>query len=438
MAQNLSNPAISNAYTAFARAIEVASRLLSWANAVRTCEVDANRYLQGAKAISRDLSKTADVVASQSPMESFAKAVAEITDIDGVPSLLKLVLAIPLPVPLTIVPAQATGWTPPAAAKTIPAIIVAFAAFRMNGTILSDAHTVDSDTIYDLGVDVSVSKWPEQATDLVIEPASVEGRDTYEFPTFKFNRPMENPPYTFSGLGRMRLRYPTSFFARPLEFVYLARFLPPTADLEVVIEGQRRLHFRSYDPERDPQSGYVQVERRLIEIRDQARGVPGTADRELHDFLTLMAALGGIAGEALQDNIFRGDYSESTFQAQLRGLLRARPRIGSKLDEHPRAGGGITDLSFHGIRLELKVADTGYATKDSLLQYLPQTSQYVVGSDRKFGVLCLLDYSRKKQRPGSVSDDIALEVLPPPSGSGLPICVGTVVIRGNLTQPSSL
>lgn len=437
MAQNLSNPAISNAYTAFARAVEVASRLLSWADAVRKCEVDANRYLQGAKAISRDLAKTGVVAPSQNSIKSFARAVAEITDIDEVPNLLKLALAIPLPVPLTMVP-QATDWMPRAAAKTKPTIVVAFTAFRMNGTILSDAHTVDSDTIYDLGVDVSVSKWPEQATELVVEPASVEDRDTYDFPTFKFDRPTQDPPYTFSGLGRMRLRYPTSFFARPLEFVYLARFLPPAADLEVVTEGQRRLHFRSYDPERDPQSGYVQVERRLIEIRDQARGVPGTADRELHDFLTLMAALGGIAGEALQDNIFRGDYSEPTFQTQLRGLLRARPRIGSQLDEHPRAGGGITDLSFHGIRLELKVAGTGYSARNSLLQYLPQTSQYVIGSDRKFGVLCLLDYSRKNQSPGSVSDDIALEVLPPPSGSGLPICVGTVIIRGNLAQPSSL
>ena len=438
MAQSLSNPAISNAYTAFARAVEVASRLLSWAEAVRTCEVDANRYLQGAKAISRDLAKAANVVTSQNPMQSFARAVAEITDIDGVPSLLKLALAIPLPVPLTIVPAQTTGWMPPAAAKTKPAIVVAFTAFRMNGTILSDAHTVDSDTIYDLGIDVSVSKWPEKATELVVEPASVELQEAYEFPTFKFNRPQQSPPYTLSARGRMKLQYPTSFFARPLEFVYLARFSPPTADLEVVTEGQRHLHFRSYDPERDPQSGYVQVDRRLIEIRDQARGVPGTADRELHDFLMLMGALGGIAGEALQDNIFRGDYSESTFQTQLKGLLRARPRIGSELEEHPRAGGGITDLSYHGIRLELKIADTGYATKDSLLQYLPQTSQYVVGSDRKFGVLCLLDYSRKKQSPGSVSDDIALEVLQPPSGSGLPICVGTVIIRGNLAQPSSL
>jgi len=172
MAQSLSNPAISNAYTAFARAVEVASRLLSWAEAVRTCEVDANRYLQGAKAISRDLAKAANVVTSQNPMQSFARAVAEITDIDGVPSLLKLALAIPLPVPLTIVPAQTTGWMPPAAAKTKPAIVVAFTAFRMNGTILSDAHTVDSDTIYDLGIDVS------------------------EFPTFKFNRPQQSPPYT--------------------------------------------------------------------------------------------------------------------------------------------------------------------------------------------------------------------------------------------------
>lgn len=35
-----------------------------------------------------------------------------------------------------------------------------------------------------------------------------------------------------------------------------------------------------------------------------------------------------------------------------------------------------------------------------------QTTQYVVGSDRRFGVLFVLDCSPKSQAPGSVANDI--------------------------------
>jgi hypothetical protein len=46
--------------------------------------------------------------------------------------------------------------------------------------------------------------------------------------------------------------------------------------------------------------------------------------------------------------------SEPAFQKEIRQYLRSRPEIGGELDEHPHAAGGITDLSFRGIRLELK------------------------------------------------------------------------------------
>lgn len=50
------------------------------------------------------------------------------------------------------------------------------------------------------------------------------------------------------------------------------------------------------------------------------------------------------------------------FQEEIKKLLRADARIGSQLEEHPRAGGGITDLSFHQIRIELKVEPEQFIT----------------------------------------------------------------------------
>jgi hypothetical protein len=54
-------------------------------------------------------------------------------------------------------------------------------------------------------------------------------------------------------------------------------------------------------------------------------------------------------------------------------------------------------------------------------------------------VLCLLDCSQKLNAPGSIANDIALQIVPPPNYVGkLPLLVGIVIIRGNLSTPSSL
>jgi hypothetical protein len=108
------------------------------------------------------------------------------------------------------------------------------------------------------------------------------------------------------------------------------------------------------------------------------------------------------------------------------------------LEEHPHAAGGITDLSFHGIRLELKVEPEQFVTEDSASRFIEQTAQYVAGSDRRLGILSILDCSPKEGAPGTVANDIFTKLVQPPSSGGLPLCIGVVIVRGNLAKPSSL
>ena len=83
------------------------------------------------------------------------------------------------------------------------------------------------------------------------------------------------------------------------------------------------------------------------------------------------------------------------FHAFVRSFLRQRPEIGSRLEEHPRAAGGATDLSFERIRLELKSDNDRPLSLRDCQRYVGQTSSYVAGSDKRVGVLCVLDGSRK-------------------------------------------
>jgi len=206
----------------------------------------------------------------------------------------------------------------------------------------------------------------------------------------------------------------------------------------VSIQGQRNLRVQCFDPHRNPLSGYAQIDQRIVDIRNEARRCPAVTDRELGDFLLLLTAVGGVAGQSLQDNLFPRTCSEGEFQDKMKTLLRSNPLIGSGLEEHPHAGGGITDLSFRGIRLELKVVDSHFVTVQDSDGFLPQTAQYVVGSDRRFGILSLLDSSPKSAAPASPANDIVLKVVPPPTGGKWPICIGVVIVRGNLAKPSAL
>jgi hypothetical protein len=424
-------------YGSMASLVEALSRLVSWRDASRSAEVDADRYLRSAKLTAQELGRELN---SEVGVEQFAAAAARIkalTDPDQIADLSAMLSCIPLPLPLFNRTGPRSPLRPSAPAEKEPRlIVVAFTSFEIDGKQFGDPQALQPEVIHDLTVKSSLSQWPPTATQLTLSPLSVEPGGAYELPTFHFDPPVGSPPYFLTKTGRMLVRFPTSVFARPLEFTYSAGFLPEDLDFQVSVQGQRRLRVECFDAARRSLSGYVEVDKRLLEIRDEARLVPAISEAELNEFLELLSCIGGIAGRSLQDNLFPRMYSESEFQKDITGLLRGYPQIGSELEEHPRAARGITDLSFRRFRIELKVEANRHIGIEDASDFLQQTAQYVAGSDRRFGVLCLLDCSEKTQAPGTVANDLALIRVDAPSG-GLPICIGVIILRGNLPRPSS-
>lgn len=434
-APGFSSPSVTAEVRLFAVIIECCAKLVLWPKAVRDCEADADRYLRGAKVVLKEALTNQTDLADGTFAEA-RQAIQEISDISGVPDVLRAVLQIPLPIafPLEVARQRIPVAENRTREEPLP-IVVAFTSFEVNNQPFRRDQVLNLNIGYDLSVEIVLSRWPEQESDLRLEPLSVEPIDGYTLPTFAFSRPNGTEPYTLRSTKRMVIKQAGSFLARPMEFSYRATFLETK---DVTTEGQRHLSVRCFDPRSDPQSGYAQVDQKLVEIRDQARRFPAIDDVELNAFLVLMAAVGGVAGQSLQDNVFKGIWDEAPFQAELMSRLRARPAIGSTLEEHPHVGGGITDLSFNQIRLELKAIGDHPVTQADVDKHLPQIVQYVAGSDRRFGVLSILDTYPKTSEPGSVADDIAYITRMGPSGGGLPIGIGVIIIRGNLVKPSSL
>jgi len=440
VAEQLADTVAGKRYRQFGMLIEALSRLLNWRRAIRSAEVDADRYLRSAQLMAREVSQQVAGDSDAAKLVAVAAQISRLSDVDGMLATARSLMCIPLPLPMFAGSPRTAG---SAAAqrepqKKPPAVAVAFTSFMIDGVRFAEPHTVEPQVIHDLTVEVALSRWPEGARELVLEPVSVEPHDSYQLPVFSFGRPAGDPPYSMTKSGRMVLRWPQTFFARPLEFSYRARFSPDLDGVQLIVQGQRHLRVQCFDPDRDPQSGYAQIDGRLLELRAEARSLPAVSDRELSDFLMLFAAVGGVAGQSLQDNLFPRTYPEREFQEEIKKLLRRNPRIGSELEEHPRAGGGITDLSFRGIRLELKVEPDRPLAIEDAGPFVEQAAQYVVGSDRRFGLLALLDCSPKTQAPGPAPNDIFLRLVPSPTGGRLAICLGVVIVRGNLARPSTL
>jgi hypothetical protein len=104
------------------------------------------------------------------------------------------------------------------------------------------------------------------------------------------------------------------------------------------------------------------------------------------------------------------------------------------LQGHPEAAGGITDLTFRDIPIELKVENSKVLFPKDFSKFFDQTAAYAIGLGKRIAVLSILDASAKLAPVGVVEDDIA--VFPHKSGQSL-IVIVVVVVRGGFPKPSS-
>lgn len=438
--ESLGGTKAGRSYRLFSRLLEAVCHLYRWSAAVRSAQLDSERHVRAAKQAAKDLLRELSADHEIGKLSSVASRIEAITELEEIPSAVELLIDTPLPLPLF----PDTRPTGTHARRLPPSPVrrehpVAFLSFALNGAAFGDPQPIIPESLHDLQVEVRLSDWPEKATELILDAISVEPLLAYELPRFSFRRPQGVPPFTLKTVGRMLLHVPQALLSRPLEFSYRAWFVPEGLDVRVTAEGHTHLRVESFDPDRTPLTGYREIDRRLLAIRTEARMIPGTTDNALGDFLRILTPIARIAGQAIQDSLFPRPLSEREFHSEIKKLIRADPQIASELEEHPHAAGGVTDLSFRAIRIELKSVPDRTLTLNNVGEFLGQTAQYVAGSDRRFGILCVLDCSPKDLAPGSPANDIGLRIIPPPDGAGeIPIVLAAIIIRGNLSVPSRL
>jgi hypothetical protein len=425
-------------YAAFAELLRIAAMLLDWRSATLDAAVESQRFLVSAKERLKLWRAEYETVPSVKGLIEASTALESIQVIDQVGGICELIARVPLPIGVFADEIPSYWRTSKKEQRETeeperPELAVAFLRFSADGTPANEVHFLTPNQTHDLDVEVRVSRWPDNAKSLRLSPVSVEPASTYEFPTFEFSRPVGEPPYTLTQNGRAVLKVPQALQARPFEFRYTAAFDPKLVEAVIVI-GQRNLRIEGFDLSRSPITGYPDIDTKLMSIRDQLRKSLITP-QDLDSVLLVLASLGNLSGRALQSALFKATTSESDFQVFAREELRRDPRIGAELEEHPRSAGGITDLSFRGIRIELKYDNEAPLTLADCTRFWGQTATYAVGTGKRVGVLCVLDNSTKSSAPFPAADGI--DVLDDPTHPGQ-VYVVTILIQGSLPRPSDL
>jgi hypothetical protein len=421
-------------YGALAELLRIIALLVEWRKAVLNAEPDSERFLRGAKERYKGWEASP---AQSAPAKVLTRAGGAINSMSGVGEVATLCAAVadaPLPFELYSEPQLPfANATQDDTGEAPSELAVAFLRFSVNGVPASAVHFLQPGETHDLEVEVKVSRWPDNATTMLLMPVSIEARSTFEFPQFRFTRPTGDPPFVLQQRGRAILHTAQSLSARPYEFKYAASFEPTSAEQPVAVVGHRTLIIEGYDLRLSPITGYVAIDRKILSIRDQLRKQPAIPQQEIRDTLTILRPLCALAGRALQDALFRESIDEAQFQREIRNELRREPTIGSELEEHSMAAGGFTDLSFHGIRIELKVDDSHRLVLADCKKYIGQIASYVAGTGKRIGVLCVLDCSPKRVAPFPADDGI--DVFGSPASG---VFIVTVLVQGNLARPSDL
>jgi hypothetical protein len=431
-------------YGAFGEFTKIAALLIEWRSSVLDAVVDAQRFKIAAKVRATAWLKAYGSHPALAKLAEVASAVGNIENIDEVQAVATKIGGVPLPIGIYALPDRDTlrarsgfeGASESDRPAPPPDLAVAFVKFSIDGKPLNEVHYVSPGEAHDMDVEVRVSRWPKDATHLALEPVTVEPSGTYHLPKFQLDAPAgEEGPFRLSSQGRMILSVPNHIHARPFEFKYAARFIPSGTEQPVEVIGQRTLLLEGVDIGRSPLTGYPGVDKRLIDVRNQLRVVPHVDQRELADALTAAFALGNYAGQVIQDNLYDAPVGEAEFQRRARSFLRGHPSIGSELEEHPHVAGGITDISFRGIPIELKSETEQLMSLKECERFVPQAASYTVGTNKHIGILCVLDSSKKQQPPFPAEDGIAIFQHQHPNGS--PVYIITFLLQGNLAKPSS-
>ena len=303
-----------------------------------------------------------------------------------------------------------------------------------------------SNILYPLVFRVRGLTWPSDAVRLYLDLLTTCPQNEFSVSNFTLDKPhcIKDDEYQGKLIGQIKFNSGQSSVLDDLIFTVRSAFETSTGDFtEIPVIGHNELRFRVVNEDRHPlMTGNRRLDQHIAELVTKLLSDHPKVQDELPDLLAMLEALACLLATYAQEAIFkeRSDVPESEFQSTV--LRDLRSRLGQEdVQEHPNQAGGITDIRYRGVIVELKVerenGDREYISK----KYAAQAAQYAGVEARQVSTLLVLDLTDKDKPPGDIRNDIILTDVETHGGDDgakeFPSKTFVFVINGNMKSPST-
>ena len=359
--------------------------------------------------------------------------------------LCMFLLSIPLPTLYwhsrkTIIPNRDEVKEPVTSHSTMLRVIV----FLDNAPIASP-QLLKSDILYPLAFQIRGLIWPDSAIRLRLDLITTCPQSEFSVSEFTLNPPriIENDEYQGELAGHIKFNSGQSSLLDDLVFIVRGAFETTNGGfVEIPVIGHNELRLRVVNEDRHPlMTGNRRLDRHIEELTTKLiTDCPKVKD-ELSDLLEMLQALARLLATYAQEAIYKGrsDVSESEFQKTVQRDLRNM--LGQDVQEHPIQAGGITDIRYRGVIVELKVERENGNREYISNKYTTQSVQYAGIEARQVAILLVLDLTCKDKPPGDIRNDIILSDVETHGGDyetkEFPSKAFVFVINGNMKSPST-
>jgi hypothetical protein len=426
-------------------------RLCRWAIGRRAAASDAQLQLDAAKehaAVALERAAQLSLTRLRDASRSAATAILAVTDTNGLSSVAQALARVPIPPLVAVRLRDSTDHELGKDSQIITSEgpFVVRVMLLVDGKAAANPHLLNAGTVYDLHLEAVIPAWPSEADQLVLDFVTTLPSDNYRVSSFEITRPPEqHSNSTQIGTGQVEFPVAQSLLSQPIVMQMRASFLDsknPAYSRAATVIGYHQLRMRISDPIGTPLlSRYRSLDSRIVALLDELRVIPGVSEAHLEDFVAALAAVSNYMGICAQQAVYRAGQAikESEFQRDL--LIHLRREFGEDVQEAPRQAGGITDIRYRTVTIELKVEDNVSDREKMFEGYMNQPTQYTSGTAAQLGILCVLDVTEKLLPPAPPQNNIRLlrptlhgfsESDPP-----FPVLIAAVIIDGNLRSPSN-
>ena len=314
---------------------------------------------------------------------------------------------------------------------------------EIDNTPLVSKKILQPKIMYSLKIRLKIIGWSKKFSNLKFIFITTCPKEQYSISNFEISRPDISDKDTFESDINGEIKFDSSQSAESenISFTIQPIFIDDSNETQIKTIGTNQIYFKILERNRSSlESGYGHLD-------DHVESLLGSLSKnkkfnnELENLRPILSAVTKLAGTFAQMAIFKNTTTMSEIDFQREVLTFLKIIFGEEMQEHTGQAGGLTDIKYKNVIIELKV-ERGNGNREYICRkHKEQVTQYQGVEARQVAILLVLDLTEKKHPPGDLRNDICLIDVTthggPDSRKEFPSKVIAFIINGNIKNPSN-